>query len=418
MHWLAERIEHWPIERLIPYANNARTHSADQIALIAGSIKEFGFVAPVLVGSDGVLIAGHGRVLAARQLGMKVLPVLVIDHLTPAQRRALVLADNRIAELAGWDNELLRLELEALQADGFDLDLVGFDPDDLAELVDEEGDAYEADEAEDDLPVELPNHVTQRGDVWHLGPHRLVCGDATTTQAYDLLMERKRADMVFTDPPYNVDYSSATRENIRKNKRNVRNDSLGHAFPDFLFDACTLMIAHCKGGMYICMSTNEIHTMCSTFGKAGGYWADLIIWVKHHFTLGNSDYQRQYEPILYGWPRDGSRYWCGDRDQTNCWHIKRPQKNDLHPTMKPVELVERAVRNSSEPGGVVLDSFAGSGSTLIACHKADRVARLMEIEPKYCDVIVRRWQDFSGLKATRGDDGMTFDDAAVECAAG
>lgn len=414
MNWLAERIEHWPIERLIPYVRNARTHSPEQVAMIAGSIAEFGFTNPCLVGSDGVLIAGHGRLLAAMQLGLKVVPVLVLDHLTPTQRRALVIADNRIAEQAGWDNEVLRLELEALEADGFDLSLVGFDADDLAELVEADEPDKEGQTDDDAVPEAQAATVSQRGDVWLLGQHRLVCGDSTTAEAYAQLLGSTRADMVFTDPPYNVDYANTTKEQIRGKARPILNDALGDDFPKFLYDALVLLIAHCKGGMYIAMSTSEIHTLCIAFREAGGHWSDFVVWVKNHFTMGGSDYQRQYEPLLYGWPKDAKRHWCGDRDQSNVWHCKRPVKNDLHPTMKPVELIERAIRNSSKPGQLVLDAFGGSGSTLIAAEKTGRVARLIELDPKYSDVIVRRWQDWTGKQATREEDGVAFDEAACD----
>ena len=417
-HWLADRIEHWPIDKLLPYVRNARQHSDEQIAQIAASIAEFGFVNPILTGADGVLVAGHGRLAAARKLGLATVPVVVLDHLTPTQRRALVLADNRLAELATWDDALLRIELEALQDDGFDLDLTGFDADALAELLADEEPQIEG-RTEDDAIPEMPEEpVSRSGDVWRLGPHRLVCGDATTAEAYARLFpDGERADMVFTDPPYNVNYANSAKDKLRGKHRPILNDALGEGFYDFLYDALALIMAHTRGAIYVAMSSSELDTLQAAFRAAGGHWSTFIIWAKNTFTLGRSDYQRQYEPILYGWPEGATRHWCGDRDQGDVWQIKKPQKNDLHPTMKPVDLVERAIRNSSRPGDVVLDPFGGSGTTLIAAEKAGRVARLIELDPKYADVIVRRWQDWTGQQATREADGLAFDQAASDSSA-
>ncbi|WP_147651737.1 site-specific DNA-methyltransferase [Vulcaniibacterium gelatinicum] len=412
-HWLADRIELWPIDKLLPYVRNARQHSDEQIAQIAASIAEFGFVNPILTGADGVLVAGHGRLAAARKLGLPTVPVVVLDHLTPTQRRALVLADNRLAELATWDDALLRIELEALQDDGFDLDLTGFDADALAELLADEEPQIEG-RTEDDAIPEMPEEpVSRPGDVWRLGPHRLVCGDATTAEAYARLFpDGERADMVFTDPPYNVNYANSAKDKLRGKHRPILNDALGEGFYDFLFDALALIMAHTRGAIYVAMSSSELDTLQAAFRAAGGHWSTFIIWAKNTFTLGRSDYQRQYEPILYGWPEGGERHWCGDRDQGDVWQIKKPAKNDLHPTMKPVDLVERAIHNSSRPGDVVLDPFGGSGTTLIAAEKSGRVARLIELDPKYADVIVRRWEDWSGKQAIRESDGVAFDQAA------
>lgn len=412
MSWLADRIEHWSLDKLLPYVRNARQHSEDQIAQIAASIAEFGFVNPILTGADGVLVAGHGRLAAAHKLGLATVPVVVLDHLTPTQRRALVLADNRLAELATWDDALLRVELEALQDEGFDLDLTGFDADALADLLAGEEPEHEGQTEDDAVPDVPEEHVSQPGDVWLLGPHRLVCGDATTVEAFALLLpDGERADMVFTDPPYNVNYANSAKDKLRGKHRPILNDALGEGFYDFLYDALALINAHTRGAIYVAMSSSELDTLQAAFRAVGGHWSTFIIWAKNTFTLGRADYQRQYEPILYGWPEGAERHWCGDRDQGDVWQIKKPQKNDLHPTMKPVELVERAIRNSSRPGDVVLDPFGGSGTTLIAAEKAGRVARLIELDPKYTDVIVRRWQDWTGKQATREADGLAFDQA-------
>ena len=251
------------------------------------------------------------------------------------------------------------------------------------------------------------------GDVWELGNHRLVCGDATDPKSYELLMADAQADMVFTDPPYNVDYANSARDKMRGKDRPILNDNLGDGFYDFLLAALTPMLGRCAGATYIAMSSSELDTLQSSFRAAGGKWSTFIIWAKNTFTLGRADYQRQYEPILYGWPEGQNRHWCGDRDQGDVWNIKKPQKNDLHPTMKPVELVERAIRNSSRPGDIVLDPFGGSGTTLIAAEKTGRIGWLIELDPKYVDVIVRRWQDWSGQEAYRELDAVKFNDLAA-----
>lgn len=399
MNWLADKIEQWPTAKLIPYARNARTHSEDQVAQIAASIAEFGFTNPILAGSDGVIVAGHGRLAAAQKLGLELVPVVVLDHLTPIQRRALVIADNRIAENAGWDWDVLRVELDALQLEGFDLDITGFDADALADLIAGDEPDFDGQTDEDAVPEVTETPISRPGDVWIMGQHRLLCGDATVAESYDRLMQSNAADMVFTDPPYNVNYANSAKDKMRGKDRAILNDNLGAGFYDFLLAALTPTVAHCRGAIYVAMSSSELDALQSAFRAAGGHWSTFIIWAKNTFTLGRADYQRQYEPILYGWPEGAQRHWCGDRDQGDVWAIKKPQKNDLHPTMKPVELVERAIRNSSRPGNVVLDPFGGSGTTLIAAEKSGRIARLIELDPKYVDVIVRRWEEFSGQKA-------------------
>ena len=406
--WLADKIEQWPTDKLVPYARNARTHSDSQVAQIAASIAEFGFTNPILAGSDGVIVAGHGRLAAAQKLGIATVPVVVLDHLTPTQRRALVIADNRIAENAGWDEAMLQVELADLQGDDFDLSLTGFDADALADLLAGEETTSDGQTDEDSVP-DAGTSITRPGDVWICGNHRVICGDSTDASTYDALMAGEIADMVFTDPPYNVDYANTAKDKMRGTDRPILNDNLGAGFHDFLLAALTPTLAHCRGGIYVAMSSSELDVLQSAFRTAGGKWSTFIIWAKHTFTLGHADYQRQFEPILYGWPSDGTRHWCGARDQGDVWNIKKPHKNDLHPTMKPVELVERAVRNSSRPGDIVLDSFGGSGTTMIASEKSDRKARLIELDPKYVDVIVRRWQDYAGAQATRQSDGVAFD---------
>jgi DNA modification methylase len=413
MNWLADKIEQWPTAKLLPYARNARTHSADQVAQIAASIAEFGFTNPILAGSDGIIVAGHGRLAAAQKLGLAVVPVVVLDHLSATQRRALVIADNRIAENAGWDDAMLRIEIAALQDDDFDVSLTGFDADALAELMAGDEPDGEGETDDDAVPELSETPISRPGDVWVLGGHRLLCGDSTVAESYDRVLDGKPVDMVFTDPPYNVNYANSAKDKMRGKDRAILNDNLGDGFYDFLLAALTPTIAHCRGGIYVAMSSSELDVLQAAFRAAGGKWSTFIIWAKNTFTLGRADYQRQYEPILYGWPEGAQRHWCGDRDQGDVWNIKKPQKNDLHPTMKPVELVERALRNSSRPGNVVLDPFGGSGTTLIAAEKSGRLARLVELDPKYADVIVRRWQEWTGKQATRESDGALFDDQAA-----
>jgi DNA modification methylase len=401
------QVQVWSIDRLLPYIRNARTHTEQQVAQVAASIREFGWTNPILVAADGTIIAGHARLAAARKLKMTEVPVIVLDHLTEAQRRALVLADNRLALDAGWDEEMLRVELASLQEDGFDLDIVGFTDEELEDLLRDPEETRDGLTDEDSVPDEQETAITVPGDVWVLGDHRLLCGDATSMDAIQTVLAGGLADMVFTDPPYNVDYVGKTAKKLK-----IDNDALGGKFYDFLREACTNVLAVTKGAIYICMSSSELHTLFRAFTDAGGHWSTFVIWAKHHFTLGRSDYQRMYEPILYGW-RDGTdHFWCGARDQGDVWFIKRPMANLEHPTMKPVELVERALRNSSKTQDTILDVFGGSGTTLIACEKSRRQARLIELEPMYCDVIIRRWQVYTGEKALL-DGGGTFDDVAA-----
>ena len=408
------QVVRWPVERLIPYARNARTHSAEQVAQIAASIAEFGWTSPILAGSDGIIIAGHARLQAARKLGMTEVPVIILDHLSEAQRRALVIADNSLALNAGWDEEMLRVELDALREDDFNLELLGFADDEIEALLAEPV-APVAGNTDDDAVPETPETaVTVPGDVWLLGGHRLLCGDATQMEAVEKVLAGDLADMVFTDPPYNVNYGATMKDKLRGKKRVIKNDNLGDGFEQFLRDACTNLLAVTKGAVYICMSSSELHTLQRTFREAGGHWSTFVIWAKNTFTMGRSDYQRQYEPILYGWKEGTEHFWCGARDQGDVWFVKKPVVNDLHPTMKPVELIERAIRNSSKSRDIVLDPFGGSGSTLIACEKTGRQARLIELEPKYCDVVVRRFQEFGGKQATLESDGRKFAELAAE----
>ncbi len=400
----------WPVDKLIPFARNARTHSEDQVAQIAASIAEFGWTNPILAGADGIVIAGHARLQAARKLGMTEVPVIVLDHLTETQRRALVLADNRLAENGGWNEEMLRVELESLREDDFNLDLLGFSDEELEGLlVEPEAGSAAGLTDEDAVPEQTETAVTEPGDVWILGNHRLLCGDSTQLDALQKVLAGAPADMVWSDLPYNVNYGATMKDKLRGNHRKIANDNLGEGFGPFLYDACVNMIAVSKGAIYICMSSSELHTLYRAFTEAGGHWSTFIIWAKNTFTMGRADYQRQYEPMLYGWKEGSTHHWCGARDQGDVWFVKKPVKNDLHPTTKPVELIERALHNSSKARDTVLDPFAGSGSTLIACEKVGRVARLIELEPHYCDVVIQRYTKFTGNPVLLSDDGRTFD---------
>lgn len=404
-----DRIETWPIARLQPYAKNAKVHGPDQVAKIAASMAEFGWTVPCLVGEDGELIAGHGRVLAATQLGLTDAPVIVLGHLTEAQRRAYRLADNKLTELGSWDEALLSAELQELLAEDYDVSLIGFDDSELdALLAGEGGETADTGEAEDVVPEPQEEPISRPGDLWLLGNHRLLCGDATVSTDVDRLLDGTQADLCFCDPPYNVDYAGGAGAEKAGKGRRIKNDALGEAFGQFLQDACVLINLNTQGAVYICMSSSELHTLQAAFKAAGGHWSTFVIWAKDRFTLGRADYQRQYEPILYGWPEGAKRYWCGDRDQGDVWQIARPHKNDMHPTMKPVALVERAIRNSSRRGDLVFDPFGGSGTTLIAAETTGRRAALLELDPRYVDVIVRRWQQFTGKDAVHADTSKTF----------
>jgi DNA modification methylase len=398
-----------PLGELIPYARNPRTHSDAQVAQIAASIREFGWTNPVLVDGANSIIAGHGRVMAARKLGLERVPVIELDHMSEAQKRAYVLADNQLALNAGWDEDLLRLELADLSELGFDLGLIGFGEGELERLLAGSKEGL----TEDDEAPALPEQAVSRpGDLWLLDDHRLLCGDATVMADVERVLDGSLADMTWTDPPYNVAYGDSAKDKLRGNKRKILNDDLGSGFEAFLQDACGNVLSVTKGACYICMSSSELHTLQRAFAAAGGKWSTFVIWAKHTFTLGRADYQRQYEPILYGWPAGHDRYWCGARDQGDVWFIDKPARNDLHPTMKPVALIERALRNSSKTKDIVLDPFGGSGSSLIACEKTGRQARVIELDAKYCDVIVRRWRDWAGGTATLEGDGRGFEEIA------
>jgi DNA modification methylase len=406
---LISEIQLWTLERILPFSQNPRVHPEWQVDQIATSMQEFGVVNPVLVDSHGNLIAGHGRFLAGQKLGLTRLPVVVAAHLTPAQVRALRIADNQIAGNSGWDQERLSAEIAALMEQEVDLSLLGFSELELRDLLAElDPDAGLVDD--DEIPSTPVQPITQIGDLWVLGEHRVWCGDATLLAGVQELLEGRQAPLVFADPPYNVHYRGAGSQNSRP----ILNDDLDDHFGQFLFAACEVILKVAAGPVYVCMSSSELHTLYGAFTRAGGHWSTFLIWAKDHFTLGRSDYQRQYEPILYGWKEGNSHYWCGARDVGDVWYVGKPRANTLHPTSKPVELVERAVLYSSQKGDLVLDPFGGSGTTLIACQKTGRCARMVELDPCYVDVMITRWQNYTGKTARLASTGQSYDDRAQE----
>jgi site-specific DNA-methyltransferase (adenine-specific) len=404
--WLADKLEHWPIERLLPYIRNARTHSEAQIAQIAASIAEFGFTAPILAGSDGVIVAGHGRLAAARKLGLTTVPVVVLDHLTPTQRRALVIADNKIAENAGWDEDMLRLDLRELGELGFDLELTGFSLDEIAALMPAEVEPGLTDE--DAVPEVQEEPVSKPGDVWLLGKHRVMCGDSTSLDDMERLTAGQAVDMWLTDPPYNVNYEGGTGLKIQND------DMSDDQFRQFLRDAYVAADAVMKAGavFYIWHADSEGYNFRGAARDAGWTVRQCLIWKKSSLVMGRQDYHWKHEPCLYGWKDGAGHLWAADRKQTTILEFDRPSRNGEHPTMKPVALFEYQMLNNTKGGDIVLDSFGGSGTTVIAAEKNGRVARIMELDPKYCDVIVRRWQDFTGKQATLEATGETFEDVS------
>jgi DNA modification methylase len=407
---LAGQIQLWPLDQLIPYERNARSHSDSQVAQIAASIGEFGFTNPIAVNPGGRIIAGYARYLAARKRKLKQVPVLVLEHLTETQQRAYRIADNQLALNASWDEEALRQELQSLIEEAFELDLLGFSEQKLQRLsACPELQTGLTDE--DAAPAVSPLAVSRTGDLWQLDGHRVLCGDAISADSMERLLKDAEAAMTFTDPPYNVAYRAISRQGV---SRPILNDNLGSEFESFLYAVCQSILARTSGAVYMFMSSSELHTLYSAFTRAGGHYSTFLIWAKGHFTLGRSDYHRQYEPMLYGWREGAERFWCGARDQSDVWFFPKPAANDLHPTMKPVALIEQALQNSSRHGDLVLDPFGGSGSTLMACQKTGRQGRVIEIDPLYVDVMVRRWQEFTGREAVLEADGRTFAAIAEE----
>lgn len=399
-------IEKISIDKLIPYANNARTHSDEQVAQIAASIREFGFNNPVLIAEDDTIIAGHGRVMAARKLNLSEVPCLRLSHLTETQRKAYILADNKLALNAGWENNLLSLELTELADSGFDITLTGFTQEEMDALKPIEVTEGLTDE---DATPEVPEKpVTRLGDVWLLGKHRLMCGDSTSIEALETLCSGQLVDMWLTDPPYNVAYEGKTKDALT-----IKNDSMGDSeFRQFLRDCYVAADAVMKPGavFYIWHADSEGYNFRGAANDAGWKVRQCLVWKKQTMVMGRQDYHWKHEPCLYGWKDGAGHLWASDRKQTTILEFDRPSRNGEHPTMKPVALFEYQMLNNTKGGDIVLDSFGGSGTTLVAAEKNGRIARLMELDPKYCDVIVKRWQDFTGKKATLESDGREFDE--------
>lgn len=408
---LPQKIEFVAVERIIPYANNARTHSDEQTAQIAASIREFGFTNPVLIGNDNDIIAGHGRVLAARKLGLVEVPCLRLGYLTDAQKRAYVIADNKLALNSGWDEELLKVELIGLRDDdGFDLGLTGFSADELVALLAEV--MIEGNTDPDDVPEPPVDPVSVTGDVWQMGKHRLLCGDSTSIDDIRKLCGDREVDMWLTDPPYNVAYEGGTKE-----KLTIKNDSMSNdAFRQFLRDAYSAADAVMKKGavFYIWHADSEGYNFRGAAADIGWPIRQCLIWKKSSLVMGRQDYHWMHEPYLYGWKEGSSHLWASDRKQTTILEFAKPSRNGEHPTMKPVALFEYQMLNNTKGGDLVLDSFGGSGTTLIAAEKNGRTAMLMELDPVYVDVIVQRYQDFTGKQAVHAETGKTFDEMKIE----
>jgi DNA modification methylase len=399
------QVESWPIERLLPYAANARTHPDEQVAQIAGSIAEFGFNVPCLVDDRGVLIAGHGRTLGARRLGLQQVPVIRLGHLTDAQARAFRLADNRIALNAGWDDALLAAELDRLKEDGVNLELLGFAEDELDGLLDglDEGGPSEE---EDEVPEPPSEAVTRPGDLWLLGPHRLLCGDATVANDVERLLEGARPHLMVTDPPYGVEYDPNWRNesgvSVTARTGKVNNDDRAdwrEAWSMFPGEVA-----------YVWHSGIHARTVAESLDACGFHIRTQIVWAKPRLVLGRGDYHWQHEPCFYAVRKGATGHWQGARDQSTLWIIATGEHDDAteHGTQKPVECMRRPIVNNSAKGELVYEPFAGSGSTLIAAESVGRVCLAIEIDPRYCDVVIKRWQRYGGA-ASLTSDGRSFD---------
>jgi len=404
MDWPSDKVERTSIKSITPYARNSRTHSDEQVAQIAASIKEWGFTTPILIDTDGEIIAGHGRLLAAQRLGLEEVPTMTAKGWSEAQKRAYVIADNKLALNAGWNDEMLKIELDGLKELDFDLDLVGFSDDELAKLLQEPEKEGLTDE--DDVPEAPEKPITVEGDIWVLGNHRLMCGDSTSIEALEKLCEGQPVDMWLTDPPYNVAYEGKTKDALT-----IENDAMGNDdFRQFLSDSYSAADAVMKSGavFYIWHADSEGYNFRGAAFDIGWQVRQCLIWKKQTMVMGRQDYHWKHEPCLYGWKEGSAHLWATDRKQTTILEFDRPSRNKEHPTMKPVELFAYQMQNNTKGDDLILDSFAGSGTTAIACEKFNRRARLMELDPKYCDVIIKRWQDFTGKEAVNEQTGKTY----------
>ena len=403
------------IDKLIPYINNARTHSPEQITKLRSSLREFGFVNPVLIDRSFNIIAGHGRYEAAKAEGYSEVPCVYVDHLTEAQKKAYIIADNRMAMDAGWDEELLKVELEALEGESFDLSLTGFDEDELADLFKSDEAPIEDDDYDLTEALEKAAFV-ERGDRWIVGRHVLYCGDATNKDDVDKLMDGKSANLVLTDPPYGVSFKSSSGLTIKNDS--MKNDE----FYNFLKSAFDNMVAHCEKGAagYVFHADTEGLNFRKAFIDSGFHLAGCCIWVKDSLVLGRSDYQWQHEPVLYGFLQNGKHNWYSDRKQTTIWNFKKPKRNENHPTSKPLDLLSYPLQNSTRENAIVIDTFGGSGSTLMACELSNRICYTMELDEKYASVILRRYVDNggdpAGVYCIRNGEKVMYSDVAKEVA--
>ena len=381
-----------PLGKLVPYVNNARTHSPEQLTKLRSSLREFGFINPVIIDRDFNVIAGHGRIMAAKEEGLTEVPCVFVDYLTEAQKKAYILADNRMALDAGWDEELLRIEIESLQGADFDVSLTGFGEDELADLFAGDG---EKDVKDDDFDLSAALEkaaFVERGDIWTVGRHRLVCGDATSAEDVAALMDGKKANLIVTDPPYNVAFRSGSGLSIQ-------NDSMENGeFYTFLYNSFQNMAAHLEkgGAAYVFHADTEGLNFRKAFVDAGFHLAGVCIWVKNSLVLGRSDYQWQHEPVLYGFLKNGKHPWYSDRKQTTIWNYDKPKRNKNHPTSKPLDLLGYPISNSSQENAIVIDTFGGSGSTMMACEQTNRICCMMELDEKYASVILRRYVEDTG----------------------
>ena len=418
MSFTIDKVEYWPIDKIVPYAKNARIHNNDQINQLIKSIEEFGFINPILVSGDHTIIAGHGRLIAAKTIGYEKVPVILLDHLSSEQQRALIIADNKIAENAGWDEEILKLELADLDELGFDINVLGFDAREIDELLIDCGIDEENNEKFNEVPEGNKWPVSRLGDVWILGKHRLLCGNSADKYYVDLLFNGNSANMTFTDPPYNVNYGGSGSIIFRGDlsKYVISNDNMnGEDFKLFLEKVIGNIFNVTIGACYICMSSKELQPTIEVFKKCDGKLSVVLCWVKNNIVISRGHYHYQSEFILYGNKKGNKLYWNGARDQSNVWFFNTVKKNDLHPTMKPVELIEKAIKNSSKINDVIFDPFGGSGSTLIACDHLNRCGYLIEIEPKYVDVIIKRWEQLNDNNiAILEKTGQTFEELSDE----
>lgn len=413
IRWPADKVQRQSVKNLIPYARNARTHNDEQIAQIAASIKEWGWTNPVLIDETGSIIAGHGRVLAARRLGINDVPVMVADGWTEAQKRAYVLADNQLALNAGWDTDLLKVEVADLADEGFNVDLIGFDEKTLANLL---NDPTEGETDPDDVPETPDEPVSVLDDVWVLGKHRLVCGDCTDALVVEKALNGVQPHLMVTDPPYGVEYDPDWRNHAYRSdgtpigasaKGTVRNDHKAdwrEAWALFPGDVA-----------YVWHAGNMAHVVAESLLSCDLAIRAQIIWAKSQFVIGRGDYHPQHEPCWYAVRKNKKGHYDGGRKQSTLWQIDKPRKSETgHSTQKPVECMKRPIENNSSPGQAVYEPFSGSGTTIIAAEMTGRSCHAIELNPAYVDVAIKRWQDFTGKAATLEDDGRTFDDIKAE----